>query len=115
MKLSTFRKLSRLSSPTAKALAVVAAIVAVVALAFVDAEFFNHALAADPLEKVDSKGKEFLDVLKGNFAITFTAIVLAITGLLMQQGRIPHTVGVRIVIGTLVVGGSASIAEWAYA
>lgn len=115
MKLPVLRKLSRLSMPAAVALGALAAAVAVVALGFVDAQFFNHAWAADPLEKVDSKGNELLDAMKGKFAITFTAIVLTITGLLMQQGRVPHTVGVRIVIGTLIVGGSASIAEWAYA
>ncbi len=89
--------------------------VAIVALAFFDANWLNLAhAAADPFAKTTAKGNELADALKGKIAITLTTIVIIVTGILMLMSRISHLVGVRILIGTLLIGGAASIAEWAY-
>jgi type IV secretory pathway VirB2 component (pilin) len=88
---------------------------AVLAFALLDAEFINHALAAaDPFAKATTKGNELADFLKGKIAIIITTIVIIVVGMLMLMSRISHLVGVRILIGSILIGGAASIAEWAY-
>ncbi len=105
--------LRRLSTPARVALGVAAAIVT---LFFVDAEFWNHVQAAtDAFAKAEEKGNDLSEMLKGKIAVIVTTIVLIVVGLMMQFNRIPHTIGIRILIGTLVIGSAAGIAEWAYA
>lgn len=71
--------------------------------------------SADPFAKGDAKGKELHEWITGHIAITITAVVIAVVGIMMLMNRINHLIGVRIIMGTLIIGSSLSIAEWAYA
>lgn len=71
--------------------------------------------SSDPFAKVNSKGGELAGWLRGKIAVTITTVVIIVIGILMLMSRISHLVGVRIILGALLVGGAAGIAEWAYA
>ncbi|SEP43273.1 TrbC/VirB2 family protein [Nitrosovibrio sp. Nv6] len=68
----------------------------------------------DPFAKVNTKGGELAGWLRGKIAVSITTVVIIVVGLLMLMSRISHLVGVRIILGALLVGGAAGIAEWAY-
>lgn len=70
--------------------------------------------SGDPFAKADSKGKELHEWITGNIAITITAVVIAVVGILMLMNRISHLIGIRIIIATLIIGSSMAIAKWAY-
>lgn len=97
------------------------ALVAVVALGgiyLLDAELFNHANAASGagvFDKGQEKGNEIAELMRGKIAVTVTGIVIAVCGLLMQLGRLSHMIGVRIIIGALIIGSAMGIAEFLYA
>lgn len=97
------------------------ALVAVVALGgfyLLDAELFNQALAASAggvFDKGAEKGNELAELMKGKIAITVTGLVIAVCGLMMQMGRLNHMIGIRIIMGTFVVGSCMGIAEFFYA
>lgn len=98
---------------------VVVAVVALALFAAIDAEFFNHAMAASggadsAFSKGEEKGDELAKLLAGKIAVTITTIVAIICGLLMQMGRLSHMVGVRVIVGTFIVGCAADLAAWAY-
>jgi type IV secretory pathway VirB2 component (pilin) len=91
--------------------------VTIIAIALIDAQWLNHAIAqtaADPFAKVTTKGTELSGFLKGKIAIIMTTIVIIVVGMLMLMSRISHLVGVRILIGAILIGAAGSIAEWAY-
>jgi len=96
-----------------------AVLVAVVAAMVCDVDLINSAYAqvasgSDPFAKVNSKGGELAGWLRGKIAVTITTIVIIVVGILMLMSRLSHLVGVRIILGSLLVGGAAGIAEWAY-
>lgn len=102
------------------ALIVGLAVVALACFALVDAEVFNNAWAASsgaagPFDKANQKGTDLADLMKGKIAVTITTVIIAVVGILMQLNRISHMIGVRVILGVLIVGGAAGLAEWLYA
>lgn len=97
------------------------AVVAVMALGgiyLLDAELFNHAQAASGsgvFDKGQEKGNELAELMRGKIAVTITGLVIAVCGTLMQLGRLSHMIGVRIIIGALIIGSAMGIAEFLYA
>ncbi|BCT69592.1 TrbC/VirB2 family protein [Nitrosospira sp. NRS527] len=92
---------------------------AAVVSVLLDVDLINSAYAqvsggSDPFAKVNTKGGELAGWLRGKIAVTITTIVIIVVGILMLMSRISHLVGVRIILGALLVGGAAGIAEWAY-
>lgn len=83
-------------------------------LAFEPSMAWAASSAGDPFIKADDKGKELHTWISGNLAVTVTAVVIAVTGILMLMSRISHFVGIRIIFGALIIGSSLAIAEWAY-
>lgn len=93
---------------------------AAVLTAFIaDADLFNHAMAASDaggvFDKGAQKGNDIADAMKGKIAVTITGLVIGVVGILMQLGRVQHTIGVRIIAGAIVVGSCMGIAEFLYA
>ena len=98
--------------------AVLTLIAALAAVAFLDASLFNHAWASgagDAFSKGEAKGNELADLLRGKIAVTITGLVIGVVAIMMQMGRVSHLVGVRIIVGALIVGSCMSIAEFLYA
>lgn len=95
--------------------------VALIALALLDASLFNEAQAAigkggaDPFTAATAKADEATTYLTGTIAISITAMVIAVVGILMLMGRVSHMLGVRIMGGALLIGSAVSIAAWLYA
>jgi type IV secretory pathway VirB2 component (pilin) len=96
--------------------ALLLALVALVGIYLVDAEFFNHALAqSDVFAKGEEKGNEIAELLAGKIAITITGLAIAICGVLMQMGRLSHMVGIRIIVGAFIISAAMDIAAFLYA
>ena len=101
----------------AKPLYLTAALVvlALVGVFLIDAEFFNHALAAgDVFSKGEEKGNEIAKLAKGKIAVTVTGLAIIVCGILMQMGRLSHMVGVRIIVGAFLIGAAMDIAAFLY-
>lgn len=80
-----------------------------------DVNVMNLAMAAeDPFKKATDKGNSLVEALTGNLAAVVTGLVIVIVGFLMLTSRISHLVGVRILLGTIVIGSAMSIAQWMY-
>lgn len=81
-----------------------------------DVSAINHALAAgsDPFEKATSKGNSLAEFLTGSLAAVVTGLVIIITGFLMLTSRISHLIGVRIILGAILIGSAMSVAQWLY-
>lgn len=71
--------------------------------------------AADPFAKATEKGNSLSELLRGRIAVTITGIVIAVVGILMLMSRISHLVGVRILIGAIIIGSATTVAEWMFA
>lgn len=90
-------------------------LLAVVVIAL-DVSAFNHALAAgsDPFAKASEKGNSLAEFMTGTLAAVVTGLVIIITGFLMLTSRISHLVGVRIILGAILIGSAMGIAKWLY-
>lgn len=106
LKPSNWKPLDVLTAFLALALVVVA----------LDINVFNLAMAAesDPFKKATDKGNSLAEMLTGNLAAVVTGLVIIITGFLMLTSRISHLVGVRILLGAVVIGSAMSIAQWMF-
>lgn len=92
------------------------ALLACLATAVFDANVINLAhAAADPFAKATEKGNSLSELLRGKIAVTITGIVIAVVGILMLMSRISHLVGVRILIGAIIIGSATGVAEWMFA
>lgn len=68
---------------------------------------------AGPFDKAESKSQELYEFLKGNLALIVMSIVITVTGMLLWFNKVKPDVGIRIIAGAIVVGSSATLAQWA--
>ena len=71
----------------------------------------EFALAADPKPLVEGSNK-ILELFKGKIAMSATAIVIAIMGVMMWRGFIEGTRVVFTLLGITLVFGSQLFAKW---
>lgn len=99
------------------ALSLALAVLALVGVFFIDAEFFNHALAGDAggvFAAGEEKGNAIAELAKGKIAIVVTGLTIIVCGIMMQMGRLSHMIGVRIIIGAFLTGSAMDIAQFLY-
>lgn len=95
-------------------------VLAVVPLLFwLDAEFFNQALAGsgpgDVFQKGEDKGNQIADALKGKIAITITGLSVAFCAVMALMSRMNYLTAVRIIVASLVLSSCMEIAAFLYA
>lgn len=111
-----FKHFLKVSHAKQTAITALLAVVALAGLYLIDAEFFNHALAAgDVFAKGEEKGNEIAELLKGKIAVTITGLTIAVCAIMAQLNRLSHMVAVKIVLSAFILSGCMDIAAFLYA
>lgn len=81
---------------------------------FYNAAAFAAGSGADPFQKATEKTDQISGYLTGGIALAITTLIIVIAGFALMLNKLRQEWAIRIIAGSVVIGGATSIAAFLY-